>query len=142
MQLRRAWCDTKVLPCPFLKELNCCFIDSELKFSFRYLSNFDNFWLIRAWCNLKVLLCPHSIAIELLVTQYISFLLLLAFSSSWGWNRVFSLVTTVSLHLDFNDNFYKKSLPIISIYIFSITLIDSYNNMAINICSVMLANYY
>ena len=56
-----------------LKELKSCFIDSELKFSFRYLSNFDNFLLRRAWCNSKVLLCPHSITIELLVTQNISF---------------------------------------------------------------------
>ena len=36
----------------------------------------------------------------------------------------------------FQDNFYKKSLPIINLYIFPITLIDLHNNMTINICSV------
>ena len=36
----------------------------------------------------------------------------------------------------FQDNFYKKSLPIINLYIFPIALIDLNNNMTIDICSV------
>ena len=36
----------------------------------------------------------------------------------------------------FQDNFYKKSLPIINSYISPITLIDLHDNMTINICSV------
>ena len=54
------------------------------------------------------------------------------------WLLYLEVFTTFSLYLDFNDNFYKKSLPIINLYIFPITLIDLHNNMTINICSVYI----